>query len=579
MTRKLSALAGLSLALTVALLVPATLAAQSGVTNLGQNRVPDPNAKRIMVTVFKSAVAGAKEKNIGVMAADALRSRIAQDFPWKLVYALPKTEINSYLEASGFPTTEALAAHDARALATIVRADEYLTGSAAQSGAGFRVEANLVLARDNALVQPLGSYEAPKMDAAVQLVSRELKEARKQLDFEQKCVNSARDKKFDAALAFAKEGIAAYPKATLARICQANVMVEQKAPMEQLLAISREIVAIDPRSRPGLSIKANAFRELKMQDSAVVTLTALLATDPTNPRLQKDVVEAIAATANPKVALPVVNAAVASNPGEPDLLKLRWLILLAVRDYKEAYVQGDELVKLDTSFADTTYFIKTASAYQADSQFQKASETAARGLQKFAAHPTLTYLQIASLKQAGQNQQALEALNKALEAKIPVENGGFLRLALLKDLNRNDEVFPAARELITAGDTSTTLRQMVIAIGDEKRKSAQKNNSADEFAEAVKIIMYADTVSKGPLKVQAQFLLGATYVFYGQNKLLKAQETKDCALAKQAKDLFVEAQIMLPKGGASAPDAMRQLMGAVMQLDPGADALIKQLCK
>lgn len=579
MTRNLTVLAGLGLAISSALLGPATLAAQSGVTNLGQNRVPDPNAKRIMVTVFKSAAAGPKEKNVGVLAADALRSRIAQDFPWKAVYALPKTEINSYLEASGFPTTEALAPHDARALASIVRADEYLTGQASQSPAGFKLEANLVLARDNALVQPLGTYEAPKMDAVVQMVSKEMKEARKQLEFEQKCVNSARDKKYDAALAFAKEGVTAYPKATLARICQANVMVEQKAPTEALLAIAREIVTIDPRSRPGLSIKANAFRELKMQDSAVVTLTALLATDPSNPRLQKDVVEAIAATANPRVARPVVDAAVASNPGEPDLLKLRWLILLAVKDYKEAYAQGEELVKLDTSFADTTYFIRTASAYQGDSQFQKASETAAKGLQKFPVQPTLTYLQIAALKQAGQNQQALEALNKALEAKIAVENGGFLRLALLKDLNRNDEVFPAARDLIAAGDTSTTLRQMVIAIGDDKRKSAAKNNSADEFAEAVKIIMYADSVAKGPLKQQTQFLLGATYVSYGQNKLIAAQSGKDCALAKAAKDMFVDAQIMLPKGGAFAPDAMRQLMGFVMQMDPQADGLIKQFCK
>ena len=43
---------------------------------------------------------------------------------------------------------------------------------------------------------------------------------------------------------------------------------------------------------------------------------------------------------------------------------------------------------------------------------------------------------------------------------------------------------------------------------------------------------------------------------------------------------LVEAQIMLPKGGSFAPDAMRQLMGIVMQLDPGADQLIKALnCK
>ena len=579
MTRKLTALAGIGLTMGCALMVPA-LEAQGRVTNLGtQNRVPDPNAKRVMVTVFKSTVGGVKDKNLGVLGADALRSRISNEFPYKQVYVLPKAEINTYLEASGFPTTEALAAHDARALATVVRADEYLTGNVVQTPAGFKMEANLVLARDGSLVQPLGTYEAPKMDGVAQMVSRELKEARKQLDFEQKCVNSARDKKFDAALAFAKEGVVVYPKATLARICQANVMVEQKAPNEQLLAISREIVAIDPRSRPGLSIMANAFRQLEMPDSAVVALTRLLSTDPTNPRLQKDVVEALASIANPRVARPIIDSAVAINPGEPDLLRLRWLILLAVKDYKEAYAQGEDLVKLDTSFADTTYFLKTAAAHQADSQFQKAAEAAAKGLQKFPNQPSLTYMQIASLTQAGQNQQALDALDKADASKISVENGGFIRITILTALNRTEEVLPAAKSLVAAGDTSTTLRQMIIKIGDDKRKSAQKNSSAAEYEEALNIFAYVDSVSKGPIKAQAGFLMGATYVTYGQLKLNLAIQEKTCQPAKDAKNYFAEAQINLPKGGATAVDAMRQLMGAVMQLDPEADKVIKAYCK
>ena len=570
MTRKLTTLARIGMAMSGALMVPSLLSAQAGFGTPGQARVPDPNAKRVMVTVFKANTTNPAEKNIGVQAADALRSRIGSEFPFKQVYVLPKTEINSYLEASGFSTTEALASHDARALASLVRADEYVTGNVSKSAAGFRIEANLVLARDNSLVQPLGVYEAPKIDAAIQLISKEMKEARKQLEFEQKCVNSARDKKYDAALAFAKEGVTAYPKSTLARICQMNVMVEQKAPNADLLNISREIVKIDPRSRPGLARLAESFRQANQQDSSVVTLTALLSTDPTNPRLQKDVVEAIAATANPRIARPVIDTAVAMNPGEPDLLRLRWLILLAVKDYKEAFTQGDDLVKLDTSFADTTYFIKTASAYQADSQFQKAAEAAAKGLQKFVGQQSLTYLQIAALTQAGQNQQALEALDKADAAKIPVENAGFLRLTILQLLGRTEEVIPAAKSLIAAGDTSTTLRQIILKNGDDKRKSAQKNNSAEEYDQALLVFAYVDSVSKGQLKAQAGFLMGATYVTYGQLKLNMAQTNKDCAMAKAATNMFADAQINLP---------MRQLMGAVIQLDPAADAQIKALCK
>jgi len=567
MSRHFQALAGIGLALGGTLAVPSIASAQ-------YNRVPDPNATRVLVAVFKAG-----EKGQGVQASDALRSKMNTEFPFKQVYVLPKTDINATLEASGFPITEALEPHDQRALATLLRADEYITGTVTKTATGVKVDANLVLARDNALVQPIGSFEVKSVGDAASAISKELKEARKQLDGERKCINAGRDQKYDAAIVAAKEGIAMYPKATLARICWSNVLISQKAPNEQLLEVAREIVAIDPRSRPGLAALATAYRALGQPDSAVVSLTRLLATDPKNPRLQKDVVEELTRVANPRLAKPVIDTAVMLNPGDPDLLRLRWRILLATRDYKEAFVQGEELVKLDTAFADTTYFSLSAAAMAADSQFQKAAELAAIGLAKFPGNPDLTFTQIVALQKAGQNQQALEALDKAAAAKIPVENGSFIRVSLLKDLNRSAEIVPAARSMIAAGDTTIALRQMVIGIANDQRIAASKSNSADDFALAVGTLKFADSVTTGATKAQAQFLLGATYVAFGQQKLTQAQAQKQCALAKEAKDMFADAQIMLPKGGATNVDAMRQLMGAVMQLDPAADQMVKAFCK
>jgi tetratricopeptide (TPR) repeat protein len=566
MSRHFQAIAGFGLALG-GTLVPSVASAQ-------YNRVPDPNATRVMVAVFRSG-----EKGLGVQAADAVRSRMTSEFPFKQVYVLPKQDLTATLEASGFPVTEALEPHDQKALATLLRADEYITGTVTKTPTGVKVEAALVLARDNSLVQPLGTYEAKSVADASKLVSTELKEARKQLEFEKKCTNAGRQGQYDAAIAAAKEGIAAYPKATLTRICWANVLITQKAPAAEMLTISKEIVDIDPKSRPGLAILAQAYRDTQQSDSAVVTLTRLLSTDPKNPRLQKDVVEALAVLANPKVARPVIDEAVQANPGDPELLRTRWLILLSTRDFKEAFAQGEELVKLDTAFADTTYFLRTAAAYAADSQFQKAAETASKGVAKFPGHPGLTYSQIVALRQAGQNQQALEALEKAIAAKIEVENAGFLRLTLLRELNRTAEVLPAAKALIAAGDTTSATRAMVLQMGNEQRTAASKSNSPDDYKLAIETLKYADEVTTGASKAQAQFLLGATYVAFGQMKLQESQTAKSCAPAKEAKDMFVEAQIMLPKGGSFAPDAMRQLMGAVMQLDPSADQFIKAFCK
>lgn len=566
--RHFQAIAGLSLAVGGSLAAPTVASAQ-------YNRVPDPNATRVMVAVFRTA-----EKGLGVQAADALRSQMNNNFPFKQVYVLPKTDINATLEASGFPVADALEPHDQRALAMLLRADEYITGTVGKTASGaVSLEANLVLARDNALVQPLGIYEGKSVGEAAKLVSTELKEARKQLDAEKKCVNAGRDQKYDAAIVAAKEGIALYPKATLARICWSNVLISQKAPNEQLLMVAKEIVAIDPKSRPGLAALATAYRALGQQDSAVIALTRLLATDPKNPRLQKEVVEELASVANPRLARPVVDTAVMLNPGDPDLLRLRWRILIATRDFKEAFAQGDELVKIDTSFADTTYYSLSASAMAADSQFQKAAEMAAMGLAKFPGNPELTFTQIVALQKAGQNQQALEALDRATAANVAVENGAFIRLTLLRELNRNSEIVPAARAVIAAGDSSTAVRQMIVQVGNDQFKTAQASKEPADFDAMLATLAYADSVSTGATKAQAQFLMGAAGVVYGQIKLTKAVETKSCSLAKEAKDLFVEAQISLPKGGSFAVDAMRQYMGFVMQLDPQADSIVKALCK
>lgn len=565
--RHIQTLAGIGLALGGTVAAPSVASAQ-------MNRVPDPNATRVMVAVFKTA-----EKGLGVQAADAIRSRINSEFPFKQVYVLPKQDINATLEASGFPTAEALAPHDAKALANLLRADEYITGTVTKTPTGVKVDAFLVLARDNTLMQPLGSFEAGNVGGVSGLISKELKEARKQLDAEKKCTNAGRESKWDAAVAAAKEGIAAYPKATLARICLATAMAEMKAPAAERMAIAKEIVALHPTSNRGLGLLADAYREANMQDSSVVTLTRLLSTDPSNPRLQKLVVEAVASLANPRIARPIVDTAVALNPGDPELLRLRWLILYAVRDFKEMHEQGEELIRLDTAFADTTYFIRTSVAYGADSQAQKAAEVASRGLQKFPNQPTLLYQQIYSLSQAGQSQQALDALDKALAAKVAVENATALRIQLLRALNRGAEALPAVRAAIAAGDTSSTLPLIVLQAANDQYKAARATPTVESYTAAITALAYADSVAKGEEKGQASFLLGAAHVDLGRILLKQATDQKSCQPAKDAKGHFVDAQILLPRGGAAFKDAMGQYMGQVMQLDPYADQLIKAYCK
>ena len=539
-----------------------------------RTRPPHPDADWVMVSVCRAV---GDEKNLTVKAADELRSRVRQDLPFKEVWTIPKENMEAYLESSGFSKTEPLAPHDARALAQLLRASEYVTCTVVKDETGYRMTANMVHIRDNSLVQPLGSGEANKLGDVTKAITAEYKEARKQLDHEQACINAAREQKWDEAIAAAREGIAAYPNAVLARVCLVNVMVSMKASPDELLAASRELVDLHPSDRAGLAIKAQAFRDLDMQDSAITTLTTLLSTDPTNARLQKDVIDAITAYGNPRIARPIVEQAVANNPGDPDLMRLRWLILLAVRDFKEAFDAGEDLVRLDTAFADTTYFIRTAAAYAVDSQPQKAAETAARGVAKFPEHPGLNSTLVVALRQSGQNQQALEVLQRAIANGVPVDNGGLLEVTLLTDLGQNEAALEASRRAVARGDSSVA--DAVFAIGAKAYQAAGESKALEDYQKSIELLAFADSIGKGETKLRSKYYYGVANLQLGQARIQQAAEAKDCEMAKAAKDNFVEAQISLPAGGSVAPQQVPQLMQGLMQLDAYADQVIAAICK
>ncbi len=183
-------------------------------------RTPPPDVARIMVPALRGT-----EKSIGVQAADAIRSRLAQDISYRTLWVIQKNDIAATLEASGFDPAQPLSPNDAKELAKLLRADEYLEGTVSRVPAGYRFEGRLVLARDNALVQPLPPVEGARMDLLATQLSREVQAARKQIDDEAKCVAALRASNPDAAIAAAQAGIADYPNATLARLCLANAHV------------------------------------------------------------------------------------------------------------------------------------------------------------------------------------------------------------------------------------------------------------------------------------------------------------------------------------------------------------------
>ena len=534
-----------------------------------QRRTADPPPK-IMIGTFASA-----DKDLGQQTAEALRSRITRDVDNKKLTVIPKADINTTLTASGYSTTEALSANDAKALANILRADEYMEGTVTRTPTGVKVDARIVLARDNSLQQPLPSAEAGKVDQAAQMVAKNYVQAREQLAAERSCYTLFREGKFAAAEAAARSGLARYPTGTLVGVCLGNALQEQKK-TDSVLAVAERIRAVDPRNTSALRWAADIYQTRGDSERATQALTGLLAADPGNDRLVEQVVNSLAASGKAAVAVPIIMEAVKRNPGDPKTLRTAWLVLLAAKDYNLALQTGADLIKADTAAADSSYFIRSAAAYTALNQSSQAAQILGRGISKYPNNATLLLVQANALSKAGQNAQALAAARRAVTIDQKVD-GGYAQMALIYGaLNQPDSVLATLRQAAGGGGDKSTLAKVALQQGNNAYKSGNASKNRAELQRAIQFLRLSDQLEA---TADAKFLLGVSAFTIGQSAITDAQSSKNCALARLSKESFATAQQNVPAGLQTYADAAKQVLTAIPQYIPAADEMVKRYCK
>ena len=430
--------------------------------------------------------------------------------------------------------------------------------------------------RDNKLVQPLGSYRVSKPDQAAGQISKDFRDAQKAFQSERNCVNAARESKFDVAIAAARKGMAEYPKSTLARICLANVYYQQKASPDSIIKLASEVIAIDPRSKPALSLAYESYKAANQTEKAEETLLQLVSADPSDQKLLEQVASELAGSGKAAKAVPVVNQLVRDNPGDPGFLQLQMRVKLAAKDYKGGIASGEELMKADTASATADLFSRLTAAALIDSQPQKAAQIAAMGVQKFPTNGDLLGSYADALTKAGQSQQAMEILTRAVQAN-PKTPGAYSALARLQaDAGQDDAAFASLQQAVTNGDSASQVALYALSIGQVSYRAANVAKTREAYEKAIRYLEFSDKTSGSD---EAKFLLGVTALSFGQSQLQEAQKSKSCPVAKEAQANFATAQINLPRGGKFNPSATQQALAGLTQLSPYADQLVKALCK
>jgi len=540
--------------------------------------------ERVMIPTLQSS-----DKELGVQAAEAIRSQLSKQTNVRDLVVVPKADINNSLASSGYSTTEALAPGDAKALATLVRAPQYLEGTVTKTPTGFKIDSRLIISRDMTKGQALPSAQSAKLDDAANQVAKAIKDARRQLPAEESCHNNVAQGKYQEAVAAARQGLSSYPTANIVGACLAEAYNSLKQ-SDSVIAVAERIRSTDPRNTPALTLLTTTLRaridsppagwdaaRAKADTTKLLeVLAALAAADPTNIRLVQNVVNEYAKLGHSQDALPLVKDLLQNNPGDPQLLNLAWLVYLNAKDYQGAIDVGNEMVRVDTAAATADYYRRLAAAYTAINQAQKASEAAAKGMAKFPNDPTLSVITANSLFKAGQLPAALEAAKKAIAANPKNPQAYFLLATIQGAMNQYDDVFNTINQAKANGADPAGLSQIALQQGSNAFKAGQGSKDRADFQRAIKFLQLSDQLQSS---ADAKFLLGASAFSLGQSAVNDANEKRSCDLARMARDAFNLASINLPAGGQKYPTEAAQLLTAIPPFTPAVDNEVKRFCK
>ena len=543
-----------------------------------RNQAPGPDTKKVLVTTFRGDVEG------GVKLADEIRNRVSSDFSIRTLMPNSKKDINSTLEQSGYRPDSALSPNDIKELGKLVRADEIIDGTVTKTAAGYRVNARLFLPRDAALSQPLVSTESSNLGDVARQIVREYDAARRQLAANQACENAIRDKKLDVAAVEARKAVAAYPKATISRLCLASAFQAWKTTADStkpwadsVIAVTREIIGLDPNSKIAHTLAYDAYKTKNDTANALQSLVQMMNSDPGNTTLRESVIAELVQSGQASIAIPTARKLVQDNPGDPQYARTYWLVLRAAGNYKESVPAGIAYAALDTAAADSGYYFRQVADLRADSAYARAAELAAQGIAKYPRSATLYLQKAQNERSAGQLPAAKASLDRALEVDAKIAGANMLKAQICYDIGDIPCAIASVKADVAA-DPANKERDAgyLLSVGQQAYKKGVESKKPEDYQAAITLLQASDQINQS---APAAFLTAVSAFSLVQHYGTQLQSSKTCADARAGADALLMVTTNMPRGGSVNAEAAKQILGAIPQYQNFFDASVKRYCK
>ncbi len=557
--------------------------------------------QEILVNNFESS-----DPRLGRQAASAIRGRVQRLYSRRDVVVAGTGDASVLLAGSGIDVSLPLTGGALTGVARALRSDEILSGKVTSlGGESIQLDGRLSLVRDERLVQPLRAVRAPTLDSAAALFALSVQAARVQLYPHRRCENAARQLRFQQAIDAARAGLVADAPQAILRTCLMTSLVQIGADSRQVLHEADAVLAVTPESYWALESAASAYDALGDKGRAGAHWLRLAATDSFNVDLTRRVVRALVRDGNSRLARPLAERLSNADPDDVGMLRMRWQAVFSLKEWREAATVGEKLMARDAeSRDDSTFVLQLASAtrlagdsvkalavaangvlrfpgdgrlyaFYAQAVQGEATVAAARGIDRFPEVAELQLLQSQEQRRSGRADDALESLRRALVIDSTLDQGFLLLAQAQADHGDADSALVSVHRALAAGDDSVLVAQFALARGNALFRAANQSKERRDFSVALGFLAFADSVHATP---QSRFLFGATALAVSQVAATEAPKTNECALSRLASSLLPVAREKLTLGAEVAPEAARQYLTYVDQLEPVVTRQVEALC-
>jgi tetratricopeptide (TPR) repeat protein len=525
-----------------------------------------------------------------VAAGEGLRTRIDK-LAGGQFRVLTRQEMNDALKQFGYPADAILAPPTQKVLAQSLNSRVVVISTLNKDASGKYVVTSRLSGVNDDAGNVVSGTQAPGQQMADLggKVAEGFTTAIKSWNDAKGCVEQAKAAPVKAAES-AKKALTAMPNNGLANYCMGSLALARgkKADSVEAMRYFGEAVKGDPLSLAAWTQLAAGYEVAGDTAKTIDALQQMLRIAPTNAPLRDLVFKKLLAYGRPELAEGVAGEGLKLDPSNADLLDLLANARIFRENYNGALDALDQLVALDSTRADSTFYTKylvtaTASDKPDAARILKA---ASRALAKYPANGNLIKQAVGAYAQVGASDSLLPVLGRLLKVDSAAAVGFALQQAdTLQKQKLQPQADPFIKFVIQHGDAQArdgAAGLMFQRAATLLQPPPQWVPAADSLREVRKVM--SPTARLAPL-VNYYSSLALVNVIVAKDQ--EAEKSKSCDVAKQVEALEAEADATLAAAqgyistpqGAANEKTYRQLVGYITGLKPRTASMMKVYCK